>query len=93
MYQNAEIEASNDDNSPEIRGNKSYIGYFKSFEELKLHVTIDPHFTTLLYSHRKPERGIAISCNGHWITLSIKALILGGCKQQIDLNCATKKNE
>ena len=80
MYQNAEIEASNDDSYPETRGNKSYIGYLKSFKELKLHVTKYPQFTTLLYSHRKPERCIAISCNGHWITLSIKALIFGGCK-------------
>ena len=34
--------------------------------------------STLMYSQRKPERGIAISCNGHCITLLIKALILGG---------------
>ena len=35
---------------------------------------------TLLYSQRKPERGICISCNGHCMTLSIKAFTLGGCK-------------
>lgn len=35
MYQNAEIEASNDDNSPEIRGNKSYIGYLKIIQGIE----------------------------------------------------------
>lgn len=35
--------------------------------------------TTLPYSQRNPERGIAISCNGLWITLSIKAFTLAGC--------------
>lgn len=34
---------------------------------------------TLPYSHRNPERGIAISCNGLWITLSINAFTFLGC--------------
>lgn len=37
---------------------------------------------TLLYSHLKPERGIATSCNGVLITLSINVLISGGCEYQ-----------
>jgi hypothetical protein len=38
---------------------------------------------TLSYSHRKPDSGIAISCNGHWMTFSMKDLTLGGWNQII----------
>jgi hypothetical protein len=37
-----------------------------------------------LYSHQKLERGTAISCNGHWMTFSMKDLILWGWNQLID---------
>lgn len=50
----------------------------------------EEHGITLLYSQRKPERGIAISCNGHCITLLIKALILGDCNQSNDVKTCSK---
>lgn len=73
MFQNEETMASNDENFPETKAKKHI-----SNGEKDRCLRENYHDITLLYSHRKPDNGIAMSCNGHCITFSIKALILGG---------------
>lgn len=41
---------------------------------------------TFLYSHRKPERGMAISFKGQLMTRSINAFTLGGCNYHMANN-------
>lgn len=70
--------ASNGGNFPEIKlkTNKN-----RATSEIKW--LINNKYCTLLYSQRKPERGMAISCKGLLITLSMKSLTFGGCKYQL----------
>jgi len=76
MYQNEETMASSDENSPDVK-----LIYKSMRRKNWIQCTATYHAITLLYSHRKPKRGIAISCNGHWMTFSMKALILGDWNQ------------
>lgn len=49
--------------------------------------------TTLPYSHRNPERGIAKSCNGHCITLSMNAFTFVGCITNIKYQATDQRIE
>jgi len=60
MYQNEVAMVSSDENSPDVK----QIHKFMRRKNRILYAATH-HSITLLYSHRKPKRGIAISCNGH----------------------------
>jgi hypothetical protein len=75
MYQNEAAMVSSGENSPDVKLRWRLI-IIHVTEKNKILYAANYHAITLLYSYQKLERGTAISCNGHWMTFSMKDLIL-----------------